>query len=264
MQLGTDKMIAEKADGIGWMTFNQPERRNAISHEMRVAILQILEDFENDDAVRVIVMTGAGDKAFVSGSDISKGEKGGATPQQLEEQGQVSERMRQRYETVSKPLIAMIRGFCLGGGVATALQADLRIAADDAQFGVPAARLGNAYNWDYTRKLVEIVGPARAKEILLTAKRYSAAEALQMSLVHQVVPGTELEATVRALAASIADNAPLSLRAAKVMVDEAARDAGERDMAAVEAMRKLCLNSDDFREGRRAFMEKRKPVWTGS
>ncbi len=264
MKLGTDKMIAEKADGIGWMTFNQPERRNAISHEMRVAILQILEDFENDDAVRVIVMTGAGDKAFVSGSDISKGEKGGATPRQLEEQGEVSEQMRQRYETVSKPLIAMIRGYCLGGGVATALQADLRIAAEDAQFGIPAARLGNAYNWDYTRKLVEIVGPARAKEILITAKRYSAAEALQMGLVHQIVPGAELEATVRALAASIVDNAPLSLRAAKVMVDEAAKDAGARDMAAVEAMRKLCLNSDDFREGRRAFMEKRKPVWTGS
>jgi enoyl-CoA hydratase len=264
MQLGTDKMIAEKADGIGWMTFNQPERRNAISHEMRLAILQILEDFENDDAVRVIVMTGAGDKAFVSGSDISKGEKGGATPQQLEEQSKVSEQMRRRYEAVSKPLIAMIRGYCLGGGVATALQADLRIAADDAQFGVPAARLGNAYNWDYTRKLVEIVGPARAKEILITARRYSAAEALQMGMVHQVVPGGELEATVRALAARIADNAPLSLRAAKVMVDEAARDAGERDMPAVEAMRKLCLNSDDFREGRRAFMEKRKPVWTGN
>lgn len=263
MQLGTDKMIAEKKDGIGWMTFNQPERRNAISHEMRVAILQILKDFEDDDNVRVIVMTGAGDKAFVSGSDISRKEKGEATPEQLEEQGKVSEAMRRRYEMVTKPLIAMIRGYCLGGGVATALQADIRVCSDDAQFGVPAARLGNAYNWDYTRKLVEIVGPARAREILITARRYNAAEALAMGLVHQVVPGEHLAATVQALAATIADNAPLSLRAAKIMVDEAAKDESARDMAAVESIRRACLTSDDFREGRRAFNEKRKPVWTG-
>lgn len=264
MQLGTNKMIAEKENGIGWMTFNQPERRNAISHEMRLAILEILKDFESDDAIRVVVMTGAGDKAFVSGSDISKSEKGGATPAQLEEQGKVSELMRRRYESVTKPLIAMIRGFCLGGGVATALQADLRIASEDAQFGIPAARLGNAYNWDYTQKLVEIVGPARAKEILITAKRYSAAEALQMGLIHQVIPGEALEQTVREIAATIVDNSPLSVQAAKLMVDQAARESHDRDMAAVEAMRKICLNSADFAEGRRAFNEKRKPQWTGA
>ena len=264
MRLKTEKMIAEKENGIGWMPFNQPARRNAISHEMREAILDILDDFESDAGVRVIVMKGAGDKAFVSGADISRSERGEATAQQLREQGRISKRVQERYTTLAKPLIAMIRGYCLGGGVATALSADLRIAADDAQFGIPAARLGNAYNWGYTRKLVEIVGPARAKEILMTARRYSAAEALEMGLVHRVVEGKALEQTVREIAAAIADNAPLSVQAAKVMVDEAVKDADQRDLKKVEAIRKSCLESADFAEGRRAFNEKRKPHWTGA
>ncbi|MDX1482944.1 MAG: enoyl-CoA hydratase [Alphaproteobacteria bacterium] len=264
MELNTEKMLAEKENGIGWMTFNQPERRNAISHEMREAILTILDDFEADPAVRVIVMTGAGDKAFVSGSDISRGEKGEATPEQLERQGQLSNLVRDRYLSLNKPLIAMIRGYCLGGGVATALYADLRIAAEDAQFGIPAARLGNAYNWSYTRMLVDIVGAARAKEILITARRYSAAESLQMGLVHQVVAPNALEQTVRDIAAAIVDNAPLSVIAAKAMIDEIVKDPDARDMNRVRAVRKACIESADFAEGRRAFNEKRKPVWTGT
>lgn len=264
MKLSTDKMIAEKAEGIGWMTFNQPERRNAISHEMREGILEILDDFEADPAVRVIVMKGAGDKAFVSGSDISRSEKGGATPEQLERQGKLSGLVQDRYLTLSKPLIAMIRGYCLGGGVATALYADLRIAAEDAQFGIPAALLGNAYNWGYTRMLVDAVGPARAKEILITARRYSAAEALAIGLVHQVVQVDGLEEKVRETAATIAANAPLSVIAAKAMINEVIKDPEERDMDKVRAVRKACIESNDFREGRRAFNEKRKPEWTGS
>ena len=264
MELKTEKMIAEKENGIGWMTFNQPERRNAISQEMRQGILEILEDFESDAAVRVIVMKGAGHEAFVSGSDISRSEKGAATPAELERQGKLSGLVGERFATLAKPLIAMIRGYCLGGGVATALYADLRIASDDSQFGIPAARLGNAYNWHYTRMLVDAVGPARAKEILITARRYSATEALQMGLVHQVVAGDALEDTVRGAAAQIADNAPLSVAAAKAMINEAMKDFRARDMEKVAAVRKACLESADFAEGRRAFNEKRKPRWTGS
>lgn len=264
MQLNTEKMIAEKENGIGWMTFNQPERRNAISQEMREAILQILDDFESDASVRVIVMKGAGDKAFVSGSDISRTEKGAATPAELERQGKLSGLVQERYLTLAKPLIAMIRGYCLGGGVATALYADLRIASDDAQFGIPAARLGNAYNWHYTRMLVDTVGPAWAKDILITARRYPAQEALAMGLVHQVVAGGALEDTVRTVAATIADNAPLSVIAAKAMIDEAMKDPKDRNMEKVAAVRKACLESTDFAEGRRAFNEKRKPQWTGT
>ena len=264
MELKTEKMIAEKENGIGWMTFNQPERRNAISHEMREGILAILGDFEADPMVRVIVMKGAGHKAFVSGSDISRAVKGGATAAELERQGKLSGLVQERFATLAKPLIAMIRGYCLGGGVATALYADLRIAADDSQFGIPAARLGNAYNWRYTRMLVDAVGPARAKDILITARRYSATEALQMGLVHQVVATDALEDTVRGVAAAIADNAPLSVIAAKAMINEAMKDPGARDMEKVARVRKACLESADFAEGMRAFNEKRKPRWTGS
>lgn len=264
MKLSTDKMIAEKADGIGWMTFNQPERRNAISHEMRLAIIEILEDFETDDTVRVVIMKGAGDRAFVSGSDISRSEKGGATARDLEERGKVSARVQECYDALTKPLIAMIRGYCLGGGLGTALNADLRIAADDAQFGIPAARLGNAYNWRWTKRLVDVVGPASAKDILITARRFPASEALRMGLVHEVVPVAELERRVRERAAAIADNAPLSVRAAKAMIGEAMKDPADRDMDKVARLVKQCRDSDDFREGRRAFMEKRKPNWTGA
>ena len=264
MQLNTEKMIAEKEGGIGWMTFNQPERRNAISQEMREAILTILDDFESDASVRVIVMKGAGDKAFVSGSDISRSEKGAATPAELERQGKLSGLVQERYLTLAKPLIAMIHGYCLGGGVATALYADLRISSDDAQFGIPAARLGNAYNWHYTRMLIDAVGPTRAKEILITARRYSAEEALAIGLVHQVVARDALKETVRGVAAAIADNAPLSVIAAKAMIDEAIKDPDARDMDKVAAVRKACLESADFAEGRRAFNEKRKPQWTGT
>jgi enoyl-CoA hydratase/carnithine racemase len=231
---------------------------------MREAILAILDDFETDPSVRVIVMKGAGDKAFVSGSDISRSEKGAASPAELERQGKLSGLVQERYLTLAKPLIAMIRGYCLGGGVATALYADLRIASDDAQFGIPAARLGNAYNWHYTRMLVDAVGPAWAKDILITARRYPAQEALAMGLVHQVVAGGALEDTVRTVAATIADNAPLSVIAAKAMIDEAMKDPKTRDMDKVAAVRKACLESTDFAEGRRAFNEKRKPQWIGT
>ena len=264
MQLNTEKMIAEKEGGIGWMTFNQPERRNAISQEMREAILIILDDFELDPSVRVIVMKGAGDKAFVSGSDISRSEKGEATPTELERQSRLSDMVQKRYLTLAKPLIAMINGYCLGGGVATALYADLRIASDNAQFGIPAARLGNAYNWHYTRMLVDAVGPAWAKDILITARRYTAEQALAMGLIHQVAKVNTLDSTVRGIAAAISDNAPLSVIAAKAMIDEAIKDQGARDMDKVVELRKRCLESTDFAEGRRAFNEKRKPQWTGT
>lgn len=263
MKLSTDKMLARKDGHIGWMTFNNPEKRNAQSHEMRVAVLQILQDFEADDDIRVIVMHGAGDKAFVSGADISQFEKRADDAAMKAEHERVSQAVAALYDSLQKPLIAMIQGYCLGGGLQTALSADIRIASDDAQFGIPAGRLGVAYQWWGIRKVVDAVGPAKAKEILFTARRFSAQEALGMGLVNQVAPKAELEATVRKLAAMIADNAPLSLRGSKLMIDQAMKDPGERDMAAVNAARERAMSSEDFKEGRRAFLEKRKPVWRG-
>lgn len=263
MQLATDKMIAVKENGIGWMTFNNPERRNAISYEMRQAILQILDDFESDSSIRVIVLKGAGDKAFVSGSDISQFEKRRATPEQQQEYAELSTRVQQRYDSLTKPLIAMIKGYCLGGGLGTALNADLRVAAEDSEFGVPAGRLGIVYNWRGVKRLTALVGPAHAKEMLFTARRFSAAEALRMGLVNKVVPRAELESCVRELAAMIAANAPLSVAGGKRMVDEAMKDPDERDEAMCKALSKAALASEDYVEGRRAFMEKRKPNWVG-
>jgi enoyl-CoA hydratase/carnithine racemase len=263
MNLTTDKMLARKDGAIGWMTFNNPARHNALSYEMRLAVLQILEDFDKDEAIRVIVMHGAGEKSFVSGADISQFDAMRATPEQQAEYERVSQAMQARLTTLSKPLIAMIRGYCMGGGLQTALSADLRIASDDSQFGIPAGRLGIAYAWTSVAKLVETVGPATAKHILFTAKRFPAAEALRMGLVTQVVPAGELEAATRELANTIAGNAPLSLIAAKRAIDELAKDPGQRDEAGAKAAAQRAMQSEDFKEGRKAFMEKRAPVWKG-
>lgn len=263
MQLATDRMVAEKDGGIGWMTFNNPERRNAISYEMRQAIVQILDDFEADPAIRVIVMKGAGDKSFVSGSDISQFEQRRSTPEQIAEYNEMSTRVQRRYDTLQKPLIAMIRGFCLGGGLGTALNADLRIASEDAQFGIPAGRLGIAYNWRGVKRLVAVVGPTNAKEILFTAKRFPAADAFRWGLLNKVVAGDKLEETTREMAAAIADNAPLSVLSAKKMIDETMKPPHEWDEGMCKALVKQAMESQDYIEGRRAFMEKRKPKWVG-
>jgi enoyl-CoA hydratase/carnithine racemase len=263
LTLATDKMIAEKTDGIGWMTFNNPARRNAIGFAMREAILEILADFESDPDVRVIVMKGAGDKAFVSGSDISEFAERRATPEQREIYDALSARVGAAYNNIEKPLIAMIQGFCLGGGLGTAMQADLRIASDDSQFGIPAANLSIGYPYHNMKKIIDVVGPAKTKEIMFTGRRFSAAEALAMGLVNQVVPVDALEEAVYELAATIAGNAPLTIRASKTIVNEAMKNPEDRDLALCQEQVDSCMNSKDFAEGRTAFMEKRKPKFVG-
>ncbi|MBL4719963.1 MAG: enoyl-CoA hydratase/isomerase family protein [Alphaproteobacteria bacterium] len=264
MKLNTEKMIAEKADGIGTMIFNNPARRNAMSLEMWEAINTILEDFENDDDVRVVVMKGAGGKAFVSGADISEFKEKRNNAEAAAHYAAVSEGARDRLGTLKKPLIAMIDGFCLGGGLAVALAADMRFASEQSQFGVPAARLGIAYAFDGLRRLVSLVGPAIANEIMFTANRIDAKEALRTGLINRVIPGDELEATVRALAITIANNAPLSVNASKVTIKEVLKDSEDRDMDNLVRISKECFDSADYAEGRQAFMEKREAVFTGT
>ncbi len=263
LKLATEKMIAEKADGIGWMTFNNPERRNAIGFAMREAILEIIDDFENDSDVRVIVMKGAGDKAFVSGSDISEFAQIRSTPEQIKVYDAMSARVNEAFDNIQKPLIAMIRGFCMGGGLGTALQADLRIATSDSVFGVPAARLGLGYPYRNMKRIVDLIGPSRTKEVFFTAKRYNAAEALSMGLINNVVEPEALDGAVAELAATIAQNAPLTVAMAKVIVGEAMKAESERDLEACQAAVDICMNSEDYKEGRTAFMEKRKPEFKG-
>lgn len=263
MQLATDKMLARKDGAIGWMTFNNPDRHNALSYEMRLAAIEILDAFERDPEVRVVVMHGAGNKSFVSGADISQFDSKRSTADQQAEYDRVSQMMQARLSGLSKPLIAMIKGYCIGGGLQTALSADLRIASDDSQFAIPAGKLGIAYAWPSVAKLVETVGPSTAKHILFTAKRFSAAEALRMGLLNEVVPAAGLEEAVRELANTIAGNAPLSLAAAKISVNELAKEPSQRNEAAAHAAAQRAMASEDFVEGRKAFMEKRKPQWKG-
>ncbi|MBI3512498.1 MAG: enoyl-CoA hydratase/isomerase family protein [Proteobacteria bacterium] len=263
LKLETDKMIAEKDGAIGWVTFNNPERRNAMSLEMWSALATILDSYEADDAIRVIVMKGAGDKAFVSGADISQFEKQRADADAAERYNQISEAGRKRLGGLEKPLIAMINGFCLGGGLAIAMAADLRFAATGSQFGIPAARLGIAYGSDGLSRLNALVGPSAALDILFSARRLPAEEALSLGLINKVLPAGELEGFVRDYAANLAINAPLSMRASKLTIRELAKSHPERDHELLKKLMQQCFDSADYTEGRKAFMEKRKPVFTG-
>lgn len=263
LALDTPYMLASIDGSVGWMTFNNPERRNAMKMEMNRAIVDILDRFQADDAVRVVVMQGAGDKAFVSGADISEFETNRSSPEARAEFDAVAAAAGRAMDELDKPLIAKIHGFCMGGGLATALRADIRITADDGQFAIPAARLGLGYGFAGIRSLVGLVGPAMASEILLSARRFSAAEAAAMGLVNRVVPVDELDAAVDELATAIGANAPLTLRAAKAAIGEAMRDPDRRDLDRVAELVEACFTSADYVEGRRAFMEKRTPRFEG-
>jgi enoyl-CoA hydratase/carnithine racemase len=259
----TERMIAEVDAPIGWLVFNNPSRRNAVSLDMWQAIPEILDAYERDPAVRVIVLKGAGDKAFVSGADISEFEKNRSSPEAVARYEEIGNRAQSRILNAAKPTIAMIHGFCMGGGVGVALSCDLRIASESAQLGIPAAKLGIGYRLGGLARLVELVGPANAKEIFYTAKRFTAAEAHGMGLVNRVLPDAELEGFVRNYCAMIGENAPLSLAAVKGIVAELTKLPPHIDQARCEALVKACFDSEDYIEGRRAFMEKRKPQFKG-
>lgn len=259
----TEKMIARKDGPIGWIVFNNPARRNAVSVEMWEALAEIVDDYARDPAIRVIVARGAGGKAFVSGADISEFEQKRSTPESTEAYRRISERGGEALRLVGKPTIAMIEGFCIGGGVSLALSCDLRIAAESARFGVPAARLGLGYELPGVKKLVDVVGPAFAKEIFFTARQFNAAEALQMGLINRMVADEQLEAYVADHARMIAANAPLTVASIKTIVGEALKDESERDEALCDRVVDACFNSEDYVEGRRAFMEKRPAAFKG-
>jgi enoyl-CoA hydratase/carnithine racemase len=259
----TERMIAEIDGPIGWLVFNNPSRRNAVSLDMWQAIPEILAAYERDPAVRVIVLKGAGDKAFVSGADISQFEQNRSSPEAIARYEEIGNSAQRAIEHAKKPTIAMIHGFCLGGGVGVALCCDLRIASESAQFGIPAAKLGISYRLHGIMRLIELVGPSSAKEIFYTARRFTAAEAMGMGLVNRVIPDGELDAFVRSYCAMMAENAPLSLAAAKEIIAEVTKPDASLDRARCETVVRACFDSEDYVEGRRAFMEKRKPVFKG-
>ena len=263
MDTGTERLLGEKDGAIGWMVFNHPERRNAISLDMWAAIPGVLEAFEADPEIRVVVYRGAGDKAFISGADISQFGEARADAAANAVYSAQSAAATRSMIGLTKPSIAMIRGFCIGGGLAVALTCDLRIAADDSRFGIPAARLGLGYAFDGVRTLVDLVGPSCAKDILFTARHLDATDALRIGLVNKVVPPDDLDLTVRAFADQIAQNAPLTVHAAKIAVRETLKDPEKRRLDEVTAAVDACFQSADYLEGRRAFMEKRQPMFRG-
>jgi enoyl-CoA hydratase/carnithine racemase len=262
-QYADGKMLAEIEDGVGLITFNQPEKRNAMSVGMWHGLTEILTEFEADPGVRVVILTGAGPKAFVSGADISQFAANRADASAQKQYDALTSAGRAKLAAFPKPVIARIRGYCLGGGLGIAMQADLRIAAEDSQFGIPAARLGIAYGWDMVSRLVSLVGQAHARTMLYTGERLDSAEAGRIGLVNRVVPDADLNETVLAMARTIADNAPLSVAASKLSINQTIRPESERDLAAVNAAVAACFDSADYTEGRTAFMEKRRPKFTG-
>jgi enoyl-CoA hydratase len=260
----TDKMLARKEGGVGILTFNNPERHNAVSLEMWEATKRMLDGFAADDDIRVVVLTGAGGKAFVSGADISKFASERAT---LEASRAYNVKSDAAYASVAdfpKPTIAMIRGYCIGGGVGLAVCCDLRICSDNSRFAVPAAKLGLGYGYSGLKRLVDIVGASFAKEIFYTARQFDAQEASAMGLVNRVVPAGELEAYVKSITDMISANAPLTIKAVKFTVGEMLKDESKRNLARSVELVEQCFASRDYTEGRTAFMEKRKPVFTGS
>lgn len=258
----TERMIAQKEGSIGWMVFNNPERRNAVSVEMWEAIPVILDQMEKDPEIRIAVLKGAGDKAFVSGADISQFEQQRSTPEGIARYEEIGEAAWRRLATFPKPTMAMIRGFCMGGGMAIAACCDLRIASQSSRFAIPAAKLGLGYRVGGVKALVDLVGPAFAREILFTARQFTAEEAQGMGLIHRVLPEGELEAYVSQYCQTIAANAPLTIAACKRMIAEVTKPSGI-DYELCHKLVAECFTSEDYKEGRKAFLEKRPPVFWG-
>jgi enoyl-CoA hydratase len=257
------RMLAEKDGAIGWMIFDHPERRNAVTQGMWLQIGEILEDFAKDEAIRVVVLKGEGEQAFVSGADISQFGQQRRNAAEVAESNRLTDAARQALATFSKPTIAMIQGYCLGGGLAIALMCDLRFASEDATFGIPAARLGVGYAAQSVALLQALVGPAYTREILFTGRRFSGDEAWRMGLINRLLPRVELAAHVQDYATMISANAPLTIRASKLASSELLKADTERDLAVVQRAVEACFDSTDYHEGRTAFMEKRPPLFTG-
>ncbi len=255
----TEPVLSRREGAVRWLIFNNVAKHNALTLEMNRGLIAGIEAFAAADDERVLVLAGAGEKAFMSGADIAEFE---GDQQRVEAFGRDTLRMMRALRDLAKPTVAMIRGYCIGGGLALASACDIRIAASDASFAIPAARLGVGYGGEFTKLLVDLVGPSTTKEILFTARRYDADEAHLLGLINRVVTVAELENFTRTYCAAMAENAPLSQRATKLVVAEllaGCHDEGSPGHQAIAA----CAESEDFRNAPRAFLEKRKPVFNG-
>jgi enoyl-CoA hydratase len=260
----TDKILTEQTGDIARIIFNQPEKRNAVSLEMWEAVEAAATRFAADPKVRILILSGAGGKAFVSGADISKFETERASAEAVAHYNAATKRVYDLIEAFPKPTIAQIDGFCIGGGVALSLCCDLRICGQGSNFAVPAAKLGLGYGFSGIKRLVDVVGPSFAKEIFFTARRFDAEEARVMGLVNRVVPDDQVGKVAEETALMIAANAPMTVESVKYIVSQTVAPESERDLAECDARVLACFESADYIEGRRAFLEKRKPNFVGA
>ena len=261
---GTDLLLARVEGPLGRLTFNDPARHNVLSLAMQEAIAPVVEAWEADPEIRVVVIEGAGGRAFAAGADISEF---GAKRTAVDDRADYDRRSGAAWRVwrrVTKPVIAKIDGYCIGGGLLMAMQADIRLCSTPSTFAVPAARLGLGYGYGGVRQLMHHVNPAIASEILFSARRFSSDEALRVGLVNRVVPVEELEDAVVALAGQIARNAPLTVTACKAAIRLAADGDPDADTSAVDALAEACFRSEDYLEGQAAFLAKREPQFKGS
>ncbi|MBU0588847.1 MAG: enoyl-CoA hydratase/isomerase family protein [Gammaproteobacteria bacterium] len=243
--------------------FNNPARHNALSVDMWEAVPPLLAQAERDVRVRLVVFSGAGEKAFVSGADISQFEDMRAAREAVTRYEHMAETALMGIYQFSKPTLACIQGFCIGGGVNVAISCDIRIAASNSVFSIPAARLGLGYRYSAMKNLVDLVGPGAAKDLFFTARKIDAQEARSLGLVSRVCEPEQLPALLAEYTSAMAANAPLTIRAGKAITAEILKPSPELDMALCQQLIRGCFDSEDYAEGRKAFMEKRKPVFTG-
>ena len=259
----TGEVLLDVAGQIATITFSNPAKRNALTFHMRRELISRLRRSQQDPTVRVVVLKGDGDEAFVAGADISELAEF-ATPAEVQSEAErLDAELAGAWDRLEKPVVAMIQGYCLGAGLLLALDADIRIAAEGSQFAIPAARLGLGLGSAYVEALVATIGSSWATEVLFSARRLSAAEALEIGLVNHVVSRDELRKFTMGLADEIARNAPLTIAAIKVAIRQRRLEPAQRDHARVKAMVEACVNSDDLKEGQAAFQEKRSPRFTG-
>ena len=259
----TEKMLSRIEEGVGYITFNNPDKHNAVSIEMWDALEKILDDFRNSNKIRVIVLNGAGGKSFVSGADISKFDKERSSKEAVLSYNKRTQKVYELLESFPKPTIAMIDGYCIGGGLNLAVCCDIRICSEKSKFAMPAAKLSLGYPFSSIKRLFDVMGPGMAKHFMFTAEKISATEALACGLVQKLISEDSIDSYVKDYALTIANNAPLTIKAMKQIGIEILKNPDERDLLLCEKLASACFDSEDYKEGRKAFMEKRKPNFKG-
>ena len=259
----TEKMLSRIEEGVGYITFNNPDKHNAVSIEMWDALEKILDNFRNSNKIRVIVLNGAGGKSFVSGADISKFDKERSSKEAVLSYNKRTQKVYELLESFPKPTIAMIDGYCIGGGLNLAVCCDIRICSEKSKFAMPAAKLSLGYPFSSIKRLFDVMGPGMAKHFMFTAEKISATEALACGLVQKLISEDIIDSYVKDYALTIANNAPLTIKAMKQIGIEILKKPDERDLLLCEKLASACFDSEDYKEGRKAFMEKRKPNFKG-